>query len=167
MFFSRLQSTRLVARTRDEPRAVDRAPRDAGQRSIVGAAGVMKLKRFLLRYYPPGIILEYEKDGEVPPRAIRAESHSCALVHAPALTRPAPSPLVQMLQKDIPLLTLAPNTDVDALVSQIIRTEPLISENRRPQLLKLVYKLCALPTSARSLHRLHRLLCLHAAAPTR
>ena len=133
----------------------------------VGAAGVMKLKRFLLRYYPPGIILEYEKDGEVPPRAIRAESHSCALVHAPALTRPTPSPLVQMLQKDIPLLTLAPNTDVDALVSQIIRTEPLISENRRPQLLKLVYKLCALPTSARSLHRLHRLLCLHAAAPTR
>ncbi len=48
-----------------------------------------------------------------------------------------------MLQKDIPLLTLAPDTDVDALVSQIIRTEPLISENRRPQLLKLVYKLCA------------------------
>ena len=25
----------------------------------------MKLKRFLLRYYPPGIILEYEQSGEV------------------------------------------------------------------------------------------------------
>jgi hypothetical protein len=25
----------------------------------------MKLKRFLLRYYPPGIILEYEQNGEV------------------------------------------------------------------------------------------------------
>lgn len=24
----------------------------------------MKLKRFLLRYYPPGIILEYESKGE-------------------------------------------------------------------------------------------------------
>ena len=25
----------------------------------------MKLKRFLLRYYPPGIILEYEQQAEV------------------------------------------------------------------------------------------------------
>lgn len=25
----------------------------------------MKLKKFLLRYYPPGIILQYEKDGQM------------------------------------------------------------------------------------------------------
>jgi dynein assembly factor with WDR repeat domains 1 len=25
----------------------------------------MKLKKLLLRYYPPGIILQYERDGEV------------------------------------------------------------------------------------------------------
>ena len=30
----------------------------------VGDPGAMKLKRFLLRYYPPGIILEYQlRDG--------------------------------------------------------------------------------------------------------
>lgn len=27
------------------------------------ATGVTKLKKFLLRYYPPGIILQYERDG--------------------------------------------------------------------------------------------------------
>ena len=25
----------------------------------------MKLKKFLLRYYPPGIMLQYEKDGQM------------------------------------------------------------------------------------------------------
>ena len=37
---------------------------------LIGANGCgkstfMKLKRFLLRYYPPGIILEYEQQAEV------------------------------------------------------------------------------------------------------
>ena len=40
------------------------APR-RGLRPSVGGEGAMKLKRFLLRYYPPGIILEYEQQGEV------------------------------------------------------------------------------------------------------
>ena len=35
----------------------------------------MKLKRFLLRYFPPGIILEYEQGGEV---------RSCASSNTPA-----------------------------------------------------------------------------------
>ncbi|XP_024910863.1 dynein assembly factor with WDR repeat domains 1-like [Cynoglossus semilaevis] len=30
----------------------------------------MKLKRFLLRYYPPGIILEYEKGGQLRTKSI-------------------------------------------------------------------------------------------------
>lgn len=30
----------------------------------------MKLKRFLLRYYPPGIILEYEQGGAVKTKSI-------------------------------------------------------------------------------------------------
>ncbi|GCB75054.1 hypothetical protein scyTo_0020314, partial [Scyliorhinus torazame] len=30
----------------------------------------MRLKRFLLRYYPPGIILEYEKGGETKNKSI-------------------------------------------------------------------------------------------------
>ena len=70
----------------------------------------MKLQRFLLRYYPPGIILEYESDGA---------SHT----------------------KTIDLLELTPDTDVEPLLNQIIRSEPLLSEKRKPQLSKLVYKL--------------------------
>ena len=69
-----------------------------------------KLKRFLLRYFPPGIILEYETDGVVE-------------------------------QKTVDLLTLSVDTDVEVLLSQIVRHEPLISESRKPQLRKLVYKL--------------------------
>jgi dynein assembly factor with WDR repeat domains 1 len=46
----------------------------------------MKLKRFLLRFHPPGIILEYmRKNGE-------------------------------METKSVDLLTLSPNTDVDLLI---------------------------------------------------
>ena len=69
----------------------------------------MKLKRFLLRYYPPGIILEYETQGE-------------------------------LRQKAVDLLTLTPETDIEVLVNQIVRQESLISEQRKPQLRKLLYE---------------------------
>lgn len=71
----------------------------------------MKLKRFLLRYHPPGIILEYlRKSGEVE-------------------------------TKSIDLLNLTPETDIDCLIDQILLEEPLISESRKPQLKKLIEKL--------------------------
>ncbi|KAJ0392751.1 hypothetical protein P43SY_009650 [Pythium insidiosum] len=70
-----------------------------------------RLKRFLLRYYPPGIILEYElRDG----------------------TRE---------MKEIDLLHLTAESDVEVLVNQIVFEEPLISESRKPQLRRLIYKL--------------------------
>ncbi|PNH06746.1 Outer row dynein assembly protein 16 [Tetrabaena socialis] len=70
-----------------------------------------KLKKFLLRYYPPGIILQYERDGV-------------------------------MKQKPIDLLDLTPDiADIEVLLSQIIRQEPLISENRRPALRQLINRL--------------------------
>eukprot|EP01017_Pseudomicrothorax_dubius_P022044 TRINITY_DN2373_c0_g1_i2.p1 TRINITY_DN2373_c0_g1~~TRINITY_DN2373_c0_g1_i2.p1 ORF type:complete len:219 (-),score=47.15 TRINITY_DN2373_c0_g1_i2:719-1375(-) len=71
----------------------------------------MKLKRFLLRYYPPGIILEFLNDsGEVE-------------------------------TKSIDLLTLSQETDVDQLVNLIVFEEPLLKENRKPQLKSLINKL--------------------------
>merc|ERR1711988_900478 len=70
----------------------------------------MKLKRFLLRYYPPGIILEYEQSGE-------------------------------LRNKPIDLLMLAPDANVEVVVNQIVRAEQLISDSRKPQLRKLIFKL--------------------------
>lgn len=71
----------------------------------------MKLKRFLLRYYPPGVILEYERrDGS-------------------------------RNTKIIDLLLLTPESDLDALAAQVVREEPLISESRKPQLRRLLDKL--------------------------
>jgi len=64
-----------------------------------------------LRYYPPGIILEY----------IRSNG--------------------QGESKYIDLLNLTPQTDVDALVDQILIEEPAISQSRKPQLRKLILKL--------------------------
>ena len=69
----------------------------------------MKLKRFLLRYFPPGIILEYE---------LRDKTRE---------------------MKEIDLLHLTPETDVEVLVNQVVCEEPLISDNRKPQLRRLVY----------------------------
>jgi len=63
---------------------------------------IMKLKRFLLRFHPPGIILEYlRKSGEIE-------------------------------TKSIDLLNLAPETDVDRLIDHILLEEPLISTSRKP-----------------------------------
>jgi len=70
----------------------------------------MKLKRFLLRYFPPGIILEYESNGE-------------------------------MKQKTIDLLSLTVETDVEVLLNQILKQEPLLTESKRPYVRKLLYKL--------------------------
>ncbi|XP_030071517.1 dynein assembly factor with WDR repeat domains 1-like [Microcaecilia unicolor] len=70
----------------------------------------MKLKRFLLRYYPPGIILEYEKGGE-------------------------------MKTKSIDLLDLTPSTDIDTLVEEIRRAEPLVTVSRIQQVKYLIVRL--------------------------
>ena len=46
-----------------------------------------------------------------------------------------------MHQKPIDLLDLTPETDVEVLVNEIVRKEDLISESRKPQLRKLIFKL--------------------------
>eukprot|EP01031_Cornospumella_fuschlensis_P041498 gene41499-50640_t len=71
----------------------------------------MKLKRFLLRYYPPGIILEYELKDK---------------------TREL---------KEIDLLHLSADSDVDVIVNQIVFEEPLITESKRSHLRRMIYKL--------------------------
>lgn len=126
-----------------------------------------KLKRFLLRYFPPGIILEYEQNGEVrrppphpslwqrdllrdgaAPTATRrrrgsARARDRARVAFTVAERRAllATAAQQLRQKPVDLLTLTPETDVEVLVDQIVRSEPLISESRKPQLRKLIYKL--------------------------
>merc|ERR1712061_233932 len=73
--------------------------------------GGMKLKRFLLRYFPPGIVLEYQRrNGDVE-------------------------------TKSIDLLNLTPCTDVEVLINQIVFEEPLISENKKETLRRMIYKL--------------------------
>ena len=71
----------------------------------------MKLKKFLLRYYPPGIILEYSKSN--------GESEI----------------------KTIDLLNLNEETDVQNLVDEILQEEPLIPQNKKHYLVKLIDKL--------------------------
>jgi len=62
----------------------------------------MKLKRFLLRFHPPGIIIEYTKrSGEIE-------------------------------TKIIDLLNLTAETNLDNLAEQILLEEPLISASRKP-----------------------------------
>jgi dynein assembly factor with WDR repeat domains 1 len=71
----------------------------------------MKLKRFLLRYYPPGIILEYLRSNQ------------------------------ETETKSIDLLNLTPQTNIEVLANQILFEEPAISQTRKPQLKKLIQKL--------------------------
>ncbi|GAB5576058.1 dynein assembly factor with WDR repeat domains 1 isoform X1 [Prionailurus iriomotensis] len=70
----------------------------------------MKLKSLLLRYYPPGIMLEYETSGE-------------------------------LKTKCIDLLNLSPSTDVNALVEEIQKAEPVITASRSDQVKLLLRRL--------------------------
>ncbi|CAK7321781.1 Dynein assembly factor with WDR repeat domains 1 [Vulpes lagopus] len=70
----------------------------------------MKLRSLLLRYYPPGIMLEYEKSGE-------------------------------LKTKSIDLLNLSPSTEVNALVEEIQKAEPLITASRSEQVKLLIQRL--------------------------
>eukprot|EP01017_Pseudomicrothorax_dubius_P031582 TRINITY_DN404_c0_g1_i1.p1 TRINITY_DN404_c0_g1~~TRINITY_DN404_c0_g1_i1.p1 ORF type:complete len:357 (-),score=36.87 TRINITY_DN404_c0_g1_i1:485-1507(-) len=71
----------------------------------------MKLNRFLLRYFPPGIILEYlDPSGNIESR-------------------------------NIDLLTLTPETNVDDLIYSILSEEPFLEQSHKPQLKSLIEKL--------------------------
>mmetsp|Transcript_6897 Transcript_6897/g.23470 ORF Transcript_6897/g.23470 Transcript_6897/m.23470 type:complete len:101 (-) Transcript_6897:1162-1464(-) len=83
----------------------------------------MKLKRFLLRYYPPGVILEYElRDKSRETKEIDLLHLSPEYVKLCVLKSPSAS-----------------RTDVEVLVNQVTFEEPLISDNRKPQLRRLIY----------------------------
>lgn len=71
----------------------------------------MKLKKLLLRYFPPGIILEYERSN--------GESEV----------------------KSLDLLNLTPDTDVSALVEEILAEEPLIPLSKKHYLVSMIDKL--------------------------
>lgn len=71
----------------------------------------MKLKKFLLWYFPPGIIIEYEKsNGEIE-------------------------------IKSIDLLNLNESTNVNELVDEILNEEPLIPSSKKHYLIVLIGKL--------------------------
>jgi dynein assembly factor with WDR repeat domains 1 len=70
-----------------------------------------KLKKFLLRFYPPGIIMDYEDAHGVPQ------------------------------QKALDLLELDITVNVEQVVTDLIASEPLLSEKRRPMLRELVQRL--------------------------
>ena len=69
---------------------------------------------------------------------------TCTLDSPPPQPPPPPdnnNNLPQLKNKSVDLLSLEPSTDVEVLVNQVVRQEPLISDARKPQLRKLVYKL--------------------------
>ncbi|CAF4645033.1 unnamed protein product [Rotaria socialis] len=70
----------------------------------------MRLKRFLLRYYPPGIILEYEQSNV-------------------------------LKTKSIDLLDLKPDTDINSVVEEIVRKEPLITATKIDKVRELIERL--------------------------
>lgn len=77
----------------------------------------MKLKKFLLRYYPPGIIIEYIKsNGEIE-------------------------------IKSIDLLNLNEKTNVHELVDEILNEETLIPSSKKHYLVTLINKLVEKVTS--------------------
>ena len=71
----------------------------------------MKLKKFQLRYYPPGIVLEYLKSNG------------------------------ELEIKSIDLLNLTEETNIPELVDEILSEEPLIPPSKKHYLISLIQKL--------------------------
>lgn len=71
----------------------------------------MKLKKFQLRYYPPGIVLEYVKSNG------------------------------ELEIKSIDLLNLNEDTNIPELVDEILSEEPLIPHSKKHYLVSLIQKL--------------------------
>nr|XP_034377566.1 dynein assembly factor with WDR repeat domains 1 isoform X3 [Arvicanthis niloticus] len=83
----------------------------------------MKLKSLLLRYYPPGIMLEYEKGGELKTKSID---------------------LLELSPRgkfDMQVFGVNFSTDVNTLVGEIQKAEPLITASRTKQVRLLVQRL--------------------------
>lgn len=94
----------------------------------------MKLKRFLLRYYPPGIILEYElRDGTREMKEIDLLHLTAEYAHNLRIKYH----LLCSFGTDAVFLLI--RSDIEVLVNQIVFEEPLISESRKPQLRRLIY----------------------------
>lgn len=108
----------------------------------------MKLRKLLLRYYPPGIILQYlDKDNNTKLKPIDLLEFtpdtdlevSCTLL-PPRLalmadSQPLPLTVVEMHQQHGMLLQV--------LLTQIINQEPLVSESKRPAVRQLLERLVA------------------------
>ena len=75
----------------------------------------MKLKKILLRYFPPGITLEYiRSNGEIESKCIDLLNLSSEYIEALC------------------------STNIDQLIDEIVQEEPLITETRRPQIRSMI-----------------------------
>jgi|JI6StandDraft_1071083.scaffolds.fasta_scaffold01334_25 dynein assembly factor with WDR repeat domains 1 len=75
----------------------------------------MKLKKILLRYFPPGITLEYVRsNGEIESKCIDLLNLSSEYIEALC------------------------STNIDQLIDEIVQEEPLITETRRPQIRSMI-----------------------------
>lgn len=81
-------------------------------------------------------------------RGLFTSHRACSNLPTNSLPAPCPSPPAQtspplpsLPSWQIDLLHLTVDTDVEVLVNQIVFEEPLISEKKKPQLRRLIYKL--------------------------
>lgn len=103
-----------------------------------------KLKKFLLRYYPPGIILQYERDGVMKQKPIDLLDLTPDVDVEVRQIGSGPNILgrsTRLLRWREVLVAPGLSGWSQVLLSQIIRQEPLISENRRPALRQLIGRL--------------------------
>jgi hypothetical protein len=130
----------------------------------------MKLKRFLLRYYPPGFVgfeigfrIGHPRVCVLPRRSLQASFWAWS-------TRVNKRPKKSICSTSITGVTrrllfaqrctrVLRRSNIDALVERIMSSEPLISEKRKPQLKELIESafLCLLALFA----RINVAICVH------
>ena len=91
----------------------------------------MRLKRLLLRYYPPGIVLEYLRSSGA------------------------------LETRTIDILSLTDSSNLSHLASEIIAKEPLLSESRRQLLEEMLLKLVVRQSQSADFFRVSKVLSSH------
>ena len=89
----------------------------------------MRLRRFLLRYYPPGITIEYEKRGQTRTKEFFKYPYINFLNKNVKFLKNI-SIVSLKSDKDVNLFELTADDDPMKVAEQVINSEPLVSEKK-------------------------------------
>jgi len=106
--------------------------------TLTSSKQLMQLKKLLLRYYPPGIILQYSKDGVLKQKPVDLLDVTPDTDVEVTHTKLADCRMTSCSDSNRTRYRYLLKWCSQVLLAQIINQEPLISDNKKPVLRQLI-----------------------------